>query len=147
MKSVTQFNISYVIHMSLACHSHIIHMLIPMYSYAIRMSLVCHLYLLVRHLYVTHMYLHAIRMSIVFTRMSFVCHPYVPVCHSHVTHMYSYVIVCDSYLLLYIPYVTRMWLYHEPLVWLVLKHFIKFAFSLSIVFKFCFSFVEKIHFC
>ena len=85
------------------------------------------------------MYLHVIRMLVVFTRMSSLCdsyvfvspvyirmsslcHSYVFVCHPYVTRMYSHVTriarkhlymssVCHSYVLLYHPYVTRMYLY------------------------------------
>ena len=66
--------------------------------------------------YVTHMYGHIIRMSLVcarilsiFTRMPFVCQSYVLVYHLYVTRMYLYVMVCHLYILLYQPYVTRIY--------------------------------------
>ena len=98
------------------------------------MSLVCTLC----HTYVTRMYSHIIRMSLVCALVSFVCHSYVLVCHSYATRMYSYVIrmslvctrmsfvchslctrmslVCHSYVLVCHSYVTRLWFYHEPVI-------------------------------
>ena len=72
--------------------------------------------------YVTGMYLHVNRMSLVYTRMSSVSHSYVLKCHPYVTRIYSYVIcmslvytrvssVCHSYILVCHPYVTRMYSY------------------------------------
>ena len=76
LQIVVQFNISYVIRMSIVCT---------------RMSFVCHSYVLVCHSYVTCMYSYVIRMSLVCTRMSSVCYSYVLVCHPYVTCMYSHV--------------------------------------------------------
>ena len=75
LQIVVQFNISYVIHMSIVCT---------------RMSFVCHSCVLVCHSYVTRMYSYVIRMSLVCRRMSSVCHSYVLVCHPYVTRMWFY---------------------------------------------------------
>ena len=72
--------------------------------------------------YVTGMYSHVNRMSLVYTRMSSVSHSYVLECHPYVTRIYSYVIcmslvytrvssVCHSYILVCHPYVTRTYSY------------------------------------
>ena len=72
------------------------------------------------HMYVTHIYLYVMRMSLVCTCMSFVRHLYVLVYHLYVTRMYSFVIcmslvytrtslVCHLYVLpACYSYVTRM---------------------------------------
>ena len=94
------------------------------------MSIVCTCMSLVRHSYVTHMYLYVTRMclyitcmysyviciTLVCSRMSSVCHWYVLVCNGMslvCTRMSS---VCHSYVLVCHPYFTRMWFYHEPWV-------------------------------
>ena len=85
---------SYVICISLICHSYTINM----YLHIICMSLMCHLYVTCMYSYATRMSLVCTGMSfvchsyvLVCTRMSFECHSYVPVCHSYVTRIYSYV--------------------------------------------------------
>ena len=84
------------------------------HSYVIRMSSVCHSYVIVyTHPYVTCMYSYVIRMSLVCTRMS-------PVFH--------------SYILVYHPYVTHLWFYHEPFP---IKHILKTI--LVTIFPFLFS--------
>ena len=80
------------------------------------MSSVCYSHVRVCHAYVTRMYSHVIRMSLVctlchpyvtrITRMLSVCHSYVLLCHPYVTRMYSYVTVCHSYVHVCHPYVT-----------------------------------------
>ena len=52
---------------------------------------------------------HVIRMSLVCTRISSACQSYVLMFHPYVTHMYSYVI--RTYVLVCHPYVNRMYLY------------------------------------
>ena len=118
--------------MSLVCHSYVTRVysyIVCMYSYVILMSLVCtcmtficHSYVLVRNV-----------ISLAYTRISSVYHSYV-ICisvacagilsASHVTPMYFmssvcpshvlYVMLCHSYVLVYHPYVTRLWFHHEP---------------------------------
>ena len=94
--------------MSCACQSNVNYMACILSIYT-RMPFVCQSYVLVRHLYVTSMYLYVM-----------LCHLYVLVCHPYVTSMYSYVIrvslvsthmpsVCHSHVLVCHLYVTRMW--------------------------------------
>ena len=66
------------------------------------MPSVCHSHLLVCRPYVTPIYSHAIRVSLVWTRVSLVSTRMSPVCH-------SYVLVCH-------PFATRLWFYHESLI-------------------------------
>ena len=80
-------------------------------TYVIHMSLVCTCMSLVCHLYVTHMYSHVIHMSLICTCMSSGCNSRTrmsSVCHLYVTCMPS---VCHSYVLVFHPYVTCMYLY------------------------------------
>ena len=105
---------SHVICVSFLC-AHILSICIPM-------PFVYKSYVLIRHLYFTHMQSYVIRMSLVSARISSVCHLYVLVCHLCVTCMYSYFIrmslVCTrmssvfhSYVLVCYAYVTRMYSY------------------------------------
>ena len=91
-RSFIRFNISYVIHMSFACHLHA-----PVFYLYLRVS---HSYVSRMEWYVICMSLLCTRMSLVCTCMSSVCQQYVLVCHQYVTCMYSYVIrmslICGS---------------------------------------------------
>ena len=80
------------------------------------------------HLYAAHMYLYVTRMYSYVIRMSLACHPYVTLTYSYDIFMS---LVCTSmsslshsYVLVCLPYVTRMWFYHEPLIkqaWCLIK--------------------------
>ena len=94
------------------------------------MTFQCHSYILIFHPYLSRMYSHVIRMSLVRTRMASVCHSYVIRMSLVFTRMYSYVIlcthmspVCHSYVVTYNPcvlvcrpYVIRLWFYYESFV-------------------------------
>ena len=80
------------------------------------MSFVCTRMSHVCKFYVTRMYGHVIRMSLVYarilskcTRMPFVCQSYALVYDLYVTIMYLRVMVCHSHLLVHHPYVSLVY--------------------------------------
>ena len=89
-------------------------------------SSVCYSHVRVCHAYVTRMYSHVIRMSLVctlchpyvtrITRMLSVCHSYVLLCHPYVTRMYSYVIRMSLVCTRMSSVCHSMWFYHEPFI-------------------------------
>ena len=64
-----------------------------------RMSHACNLYVTRMYGNIIHMSLVCARILSIFTRMPFVCQSHVLVYHLYVTRMYLYVMVCHSYIL------------------------------------------------